>query len=363
MSQSSNKREESAKVAAEGLECGAHSWNPAEERKVRVKKPRRHRTGLHKDEKQEMTRLRGIRCEDVFSRIRFDEAFSAADWVVGYTDRFLGLCEVPFSAFLTCKADWVEGIPLHRVQHMKSGILGLELTRGNKFRSPAAAAAAATHCSSSLKCSGSPEGGQTHWTRSARTAKIFCGASTTNSVELAAAAAAAQPPAASTTAKVTASCARAALSSDAACNPRHLQPAACKCVGGAASALTAALEEDGDISDADSAEEELKLQKVLKEIQVEIVTAQRSAGKAAAFDLGEFMPLSKAMTCAVTCESSKATAALLRAGSASSAAAESEAGLSKMACTAISEPASSWAALLRGAGPAQFSASAFAAAD
>ncbi|OKL62734.1 hypothetical protein UA08_01134 [Talaromyces atroroseus] len=56
--------------------------------------------------------------EDVISRLRWDPSFDAADYVVGYLDRFIGEKEVPVSLWKSEQTD-EEFIPMHRVLYFK----------------------------------------------------------------------------------------------------------------------------------------------------------------------------------------------------------------------------------------------------
>lgn len=73
--------------------------------------------------------------EGVFNRIRHDtDHFMESQWSIGYTDRFLGVMEVPFGDFLRIRDDLVEGIPTHRIVYFLHGPTGTRFTRAAKYR-------------------------------------------------------------------------------------------------------------------------------------------------------------------------------------------------------------------------------------
>lgn len=94
-------------------------------------------TGTEESSGEEASTAGGpkLTTEGVFNRIRHDtDHFMESQWSIGYTDRFLGVMEVPFGDFLRIRDDLVEGIPTHRIVYFLHGPTGTRFTRAAKYR-------------------------------------------------------------------------------------------------------------------------------------------------------------------------------------------------------------------------------------
>ena len=87
--------------------------------KIAVMKKETHSEEVDDKMKKESMRT----AADVISRIRWDPALSAENFMIGYLDRFVGIIEKPFGAFswedLTTVAPDILAVPEHRIQYFK----------------------------------------------------------------------------------------------------------------------------------------------------------------------------------------------------------------------------------------------------
>ncbi|XP_061813730.2 leukocyte receptor cluster member 9 [Nerophis lumbriciformis] len=103
------------------VEAAAHAIG-LEEEKQRKKKANRNKTAKEaKEEADKKPRMRTA--DDIISRILWDPSVDASHFLVGYTDRFLGVLERPFPDFnwdvKPCDCDYTTelALPRHRIQY------------------------------------------------------------------------------------------------------------------------------------------------------------------------------------------------------------------------------------------------------
>jgi len=114
-----DEMEEDEEIAQEMKELGLEGSEEEEGVEERVSKKRGKKQAQQKRQESPTAKTGKLRpASDVLSRIRWDPSIDAADYVVGYEDRFIGIIEKPLVAWTNEQTD-EEFIPQHRIVYFR----------------------------------------------------------------------------------------------------------------------------------------------------------------------------------------------------------------------------------------------------